>query len=606
MTAGLRPPALAPPTQAAPPEETPKRRPSPHQQPRRKRPSWEDPREIENNIRPDPSHSIAGGSERDGSYPVSPPAGPLRGASAHLLTKRASSLSGSLQPLPLSARRWRSTTLSINTSPQHSQSDSALSCAIARQEKQQSQSPPRGPSPGKGSVLLAIEPPPTGDEADQPPSPPVSVPGSLAQLPRPSGWLGRTIRLGYAIQFARRPPKFGASSLPQSEVGMRPCFGPRLPPFWRRERSSPSYQSRCSTGFTARTSLSQERRGAAPHPRSACPEQAPTQAAVQEDHAEAHPDVCQMSGLVRGNRPEGRVLSCLDPPSTSAVPTVRFRGAGMSVQGPPLRSVPVSTCLHEDRGSRPPSPQGKRCADTELSQRLAHLGTLARSVVYTQGPGARLGLQVNWEKSKLSPVQSILFLGMELDSVSMTARLTTERAQSVLNCLKVLRQSAVPLKQFQRLLVYMASSVGVVPLGLMHMRPLQHWLQSRVPWRAWHTGSRRMVITPVCRCTLTPWSSMTFLRTGVPLGQVSRHVVVTTDASLQGWGATGMQCRGGGRAPACVGGTSGEEPGMQISFANFHWPFLNTQKMIGSQDKAHSVGSTQRLVPSIREPRLHP
>ncbi len=46
---------------------------------------------------------------------------------------------------------------------------------------------------------------------------------------------------------------------------------------------------------------------------------------------------------------------------------------------------------------------------------------------------SQLGLQVNWEKSKLSPMQRISFLGMELDSVSQTVRLTQERAQSVLN-----------------------------------------------------------------------------------------------------------------------------------------------------------------------------
>ncbi|KAL0151540.1 hypothetical protein M9458_053192, partial [Cirrhinus mrigala] len=34
---------------------------------------------------------------------------------------------------------------------------------------------------------------------------------------------------------------------------------------------------------------------------------------------------------------------------------------------------------------------------------------------------ARLGLQVYWEKSKLSPAQSIFFLSVELDSVSMSA-----------------------------------------------------------------------------------------------------------------------------------------------------------------------------------------
>ncbi len=49
---------------------------------------------------------------------------------------------------------------------------------------------------------------------------------------------------------------------------------------------------------------------------------------------------------------------------------------------------------------------------------------------------SQLGLQVNWEKSKLSPMPRMSFLGMELDSVSQTARLTQERAQSVLNCFR--------------------------------------------------------------------------------------------------------------------------------------------------------------------------
>ncbi|KAL0170996.1 hypothetical protein M9458_035592, partial [Cirrhinus mrigala] len=43
---------------------------------------------------------------------------------------------------------------------------------------------------------------------------------------------------------------------------------------------------------------------------------------------------------------------------------------------------------------------------------------------------ARFGLRVNWEKSKLSPAQSISFLGVELDSVSMSARLPPEHAHT--------------------------------------------------------------------------------------------------------------------------------------------------------------------------------
>ncbi len=151
---------------------------------------------------------------------------------------------------------------------------------------------------------------------------------------------------------------------------------------------------------------------------------------------------------------------------------------------------------------------------------------------------SRLGLQVNREKSKLSPAQRISFLGMELDSVNLTARLSEERAQSMLRCLESLqRKRAVPLKHFQRLLGHMASSAAITPLGLLHMRPLQRWLHDRVPRWAWRHGTYRVSLTPSCRRTFSPWSDLAFLQAGVPLEQVSRHVVVSTDASATGWGA---------------------------------------------------------------------
>ncbi|KAL1259066.1 hypothetical protein QQF64_009643 [Cirrhinus molitorella] len=120
----------------------------------------------------------------------------------------------------------------------------------------------------------------------------------------------------------------------------------------------------------------------------------------------------------------------------------------------------------------------------------------------------------------------------------MSARLSPERAQSVLSCVqKLSRSPTVPLKQFQRLLGHMASAAAVTPLGLMHMRPLQHWLRSRVPRWPWRQGSYRVHVTPVCLKTLGPWKDISFLRAGVPLGQVSRRILVTTDASNTGWGA---------------------------------------------------------------------
>ncbi len=49
-------------------------------------------------------------------------------------------------------------------------------------------------------------------------------------------------------------------------------------------------------------------------------------------------------------------------------------------------------------------------------------------------------------------------------------------------------------------------SCGEVPPGLLHMRPLQHWLHGRVPRWAWKRGTHRVQITPACRKTFSPWS----------------------------------------------------------------------------------------------------
>ncbi len=96
----------------------------------------------------------------------------------------------------------------------------------------------------------------------------------------------------------------------------------------------------------------------------------------------------------------------------------------------------------------------------------------------------------------------------------------------------------LPLKQCQRLLRHMASVAAVKPLGLLHMRPLQYWVHSRVPRWTWRRGTHRVNITQQCRRSLNPWTDLAFLRAGELLEQVSRHTIVTTDTSSTGWGAT--------------------------------------------------------------------
>ncbi len=211
--------------------------------------------------------------------------------------------------------------------------------------------------------------------------------------------------------------------------------------------------------------------------------------------------------------------------------------------GPALRAVPIAPCLHKSSGGSPCSLERSGRAHSQLPRRLAHTGSVSGSVMRTQGLVlshlSQLGLRVNWEKSKLLPMQRISFLGMEFGfGQSDSAPHAGTRSVGVELLEYIQEQDAAPLKQFQRLLGHMAAAAAVTPLGLLHMRPLQHWLHGRVQRWAWQSGTLRVQVTPACRQTFTPWSDLSFLRAGVPLEQVSRHAVVYTDASAKGWGAT--------------------------------------------------------------------
>lgn len=154
---------------------------------------------------------------------------------------------------------------------------------------------------------------------------------------------------------------------------------------------------------------------------------------------------------------------------------------------------------------------------------------------------ASLGLRVNVEKSNLAPSQLTTFLGMVLDSRSMTACPSPRRVQDILSMLPQFQHGrTLPYVLYLRLLGKLVAASTVVSLGLLTLRPFQMWLNGLNLNPEWHVHRcKRLHVSPQCLKSLSPWRNGDFITQGVPLGSVpARREVVNTDASLRGWGAT--------------------------------------------------------------------
>ena len=156
-----------------------------------------------------------------------------------------------------------------------------------------------------------------------------------------------------------------------------------------------------------------------------------------------------------------------------------------------------------------------------------------------------LGFSLNWEKSVLVPSQQITYIGVSLDSTTMMAHLSQERIDNFLSCLALFQCGRkITYQTCMKMSGLMASAIYLIRLSRLSMRPFQRWMLSlQVPPSQ---GGRIVTVSQHCMATLAPWTAPSFLSQGVRMGEVVSRKLITTDASLSGWGATfeGRTARG--------------------------------------------------------------
>ncbi len=251
--------------------------------------------------------------------------------------------------------------------------------------------------------------------------------GAWLALPNPSRWLRHTIRLGYAIHFARRPPKYrgvhftsvkaGDASILRAEIAVllaKDAIEPVPPADMRLGFYSPYFiVPKKSGGLRPILDLRVLNRALHRLPFKmltpkrifgcVCPQD--WFAAIDLKDAYFHVSILPRHRPFLRFAFEGRAYQYkVLPFGLSLSPRVFTKVAEADLV--PLREQGVRILNYLDDWLILAQSRYQLCEHRDLV--LSHL--------------SQLGLQVNWEKSKLSPMQRISFLGMELDSVSQTGQ----------------------------------------------------------------------------------------------------------------------------------------------------------------------------------------
>merc|ERR1711867_191056 len=228
------------------------------------------------------------------------------------------------------------------------------------------------------------------------------------------------------------------------------------------------------------------------------------------------------------------------PAGAQEIPPVRIRGSVVPVHCPPIRNAPLSQNVCESYSDCSGTPQTAGHTDLHLYRRLAPVWRLPPAGGATHQDCVRppdcIGFQCQYGEECFGTVSAnhvhrCAARLLHSDSPSSAgpsgpipiSPLTVScRQHSDLQCMGLTGT--------------MASSISLIRLGRFHMRPFQRWVLSlRIPPSQ---GRRQVIVTNDAVSALRPWRTARFLTQGVEIGLVPSRLVITTNASLQGWGAT--------------------------------------------------------------------
>ena len=147
-----------------------------------------------------------------------------------------------------------------------------------------------------------------------------------------------------------------------------------------------------------------------------------------------------------------------------------------------------------------------------------------------------LGFVINWKKSVLHPAQSMEYLGFVISSIEMKFFLPPGKmSQLVQDCKDLILEKSASVRTLSQIIGKLTSTMQAVLPAPLHYRHLQ-----MLQVKGLLEGKEYNSVVPLnmeCRNDLQWWIDQLSIWNGRSLISPAPDLIITTDASLKGWGA---------------------------------------------------------------------
>ena len=240
------------------------------------------------------------------------------------------------------------------------------------------------------------------------------------------------------------------------------------------------------------------------------------------------------------NRPQRCILFSSSSSRLTEICKVSVEGQAISIPLPVFWTGACTKKFYQNNESSSSSFEKTQYKVDNIFRRHIDTSFMSQRDGDGEGHSTHLGFTINFQKSVVQPTHKIKFLGVEVDSMSLKLSLPMEKVEQIIaQCETLLAAERVTIRDVTRLVGRLSSAaIAVLPAPLQYRATQRQQILELSSQKNYESFIK---LSPEVKEELVWWVRNLHLSNGRLLLVPPPQLIISTDASKQGWGAA---CKG--------------------------------------------------------------